>query len=227
LVKSNFVENLVLKPWGYEYLAFESPEVALWVLHIDHQRQTSMHCHPTKQTGFVLLQGSVELSFIADKKTLVAPDKQMIRRGLFHSTKATSEQGAIVLELETPNNKRDLVRLDDPYGRETKGYESATDERPKRLDCLWLDAEMGRKTGRFNYFGADMKLEKIFEITDLMQIADDDICVFLAGGLQKVVDSQEAMVTVPGDIGRGRIVKQVAERMSSCAPGTLALTISC
>ena len=35
----------------------------------------------------------------------------MIRTGLFHSIKSKSKKGLIALELETPANKKDLVRF--------------------------------------------------------------------------------------------------------------------
>ena len=59
-----------------------------------------------------------------EKKILKAPDKLMIRPGLFHSTKSLSREGSIVLEIETPIDKGDLVRYKDNYGRENKPYES-------------------------------------------------------------------------------------------------------
>ena len=61
------------------------------------------------------------------KKILKAPDKLMIRPGLFHSTKSLSKD-SIVLEIETPINKNDLVRYKDNYGRENKPYEGKKDE---------------------------------------------------------------------------------------------------
>ena len=48
----------------------------------------------------------------------------MIDKGVFHQTTATSNSGAFLMEIETPVNKRDLVRLKDKYGREGEGYES-------------------------------------------------------------------------------------------------------
>jgi mannose-6-phosphate isomerase-like protein (cupin superfamily) len=82
---------IVQKPWGYEYLAYENEDVALWVLHIKKGHSTSMHCHPNKTTGLVVVSGSIEMKFIADSKRLEAPAKQMIRRGLFHQTCAISD----------------------------------------------------------------------------------------------------------------------------------------
>jgi hypothetical protein len=71
----------------------------------------------------VLLDGEAEISFLADKRQLKSLDKVMIRRGLFHSTKAVSDKGAFVFEIETPVDKQDLVRLNDQYGRTSKPYE--------------------------------------------------------------------------------------------------------
>ena len=46
----------------------------------------------------------------------------MIRTGLFQLTKFKSKKGLIALELETPANKKDLVRFKDSYGGK-KPYE--------------------------------------------------------------------------------------------------------
>ena len=47
----------------------------------------------------------------------------MIRTSLFHSIKCISNQPLIALEFETPCEKNDLVRYNDPYGRALKPYE--------------------------------------------------------------------------------------------------------
>ena len=61
-VKSSWIsrkksDNAKKKPWGYEYLAYENQKVALWLLYIKPNHQTSMHCHPLKTTGLTLLDG--------------------------------------------------------------------------------------------------------------------------------------------------------------------------
>ena len=58
--------NIVKKPWGYEYLVYENDKVGLWFLYIAEDQQTSMHCHPNKTTGLILLDGNVEVSFLGD-----------------------------------------------------------------------------------------------------------------------------------------------------------------
>ena len=94
--------KIVKKPWGYEYIAFQTKKVAVKVLHIDANERTSLHCHPNKSTGLVLVQGQAIINFIADQSLLTAPSKKMIRRGLFHQTIAVGEEGVIMLEVETP-----------------------------------------------------------------------------------------------------------------------------
>ncbi len=134
-----YEKTVVSKPWGYEYLAYQNEKVALWFLYIGHDQQTSMHCHPNKTTGLILLDGEAEISFLGDSFNLKPVSKTMIRKGLFHSTKATSENGACVFEIETPVDKHDLVRLEDKYGREGNPYEDSTHETPKQDDCLWIE----------------------------------------------------------------------------------------
>ena len=51
----SYDNTIVKKPWGYEYLVYENDEVGLWFLYIAKDQQTSMHCHPNKTTGLILL----------------------------------------------------------------------------------------------------------------------------------------------------------------------------
>ena len=81
-----YEKTVVKKPWGYEYLAYENEHVALWFLYIDSGQSTSMHCHPNKTTGLMLVDGNVQVSFISNTNDLKPGQKLMIRKGLFHST---------------------------------------------------------------------------------------------------------------------------------------------
>lgn len=121
----DYSKVVVRKPWGYEYLLYTNGMVAVWILYIKSQAQTSMHCHPNKTTSLIVMQGSVECSSLDQKVVRAVGEGLFIDRKAFHQTKATSEEGAFVMEIETPVNKRDLVRLRDQYGREGKGYESS------------------------------------------------------------------------------------------------------
>lgn len=116
---------VVNKPWGYEYLMFQNDTAAAWVLHLNHNQSTSMHCHPTKKTSLVVLSGEVTSSTLEGWLHLRAGDAVIIDEGVFHTTKAVSPDGVLLVEVESPPNKKDLVRLKDAYGREKDGYEGA------------------------------------------------------------------------------------------------------
>jgi mannose-6-phosphate isomerase-like protein (cupin superfamily) len=221
----DFRTVLVNKPWGYEYLIYESAEVAVWLLRILHGRSTSLHCHPLKTTGLVILSGEAELGFISDSKKITAPDKQMIRRGLFHSTRATSQDGVVLLEIETPNDKSDLVRLVDDFGREAMGYESQNHFETRPKDALWI--EDPPKPGKVEYSNSEARftVQRANNLSDLYEIPNDEIVMFLKGGLVKVVDERLHLATVPGDVGRAEVLKKVAEQMDFLATETIILRV--
>ena len=123
---NKFNNIIVNKPWGYEYLVYENENVGIWYLNIDYGKRTSLHSHPNKKTGLIILSGVAKVSFLNHSFKLTPPDKTMIRHGVFHSTEAISKSGLEVLEIETPKDKTDLVRLEDYYGRAGTPYENAS-----------------------------------------------------------------------------------------------------
>ena len=222
---SNHNINIVKKPWGYEYLAYENENVGLWFLYIAPDQSTSMHCHPKKTTGLVLLDGEAEISFLADKRQLKLLDKVMIRRGLFHSTKAASDKGAFIFEIETPVDKQDLVRLNDQYGRASKPYEDDTFEEAKTNDCLWIqEPELG-KCIIYSFADCVLKIETIDDIEIINNKEDNDLIIFLKGGMVRDIDGISHCVTIPGDVGFANIIKQVSKQLDGVIPGTIIMTI--
>ncbi len=223
--KYNHRGVVVNKPWGYEYLMYENNKVAMWLLYIAPGQQTSMHCHPTKTTGLVLLKGQAELSFLADKKLISAPEKQMIRRGLFHSTKAVSKEGIFMLEIENPNDKNDLVRLSDEYGRAHSGYETSDHEKPKTESCVWIREPNLDKVEEYFIDEVKITVECSNKIESLNLKNPNDILIFLRGGLGKYIDKRKHLATIPGDVGRAVIIKKVSGEMDFLEEDTLILTI--
>lgn len=114
----------VRKAWGAEYQLYANERVAVWHLTIKAGQRTSFHMHPNKKTGLIVLKGvaQVALGFSGGPKHMTPGDKVMIRPGCWHGTKALGCD-LEVLEVETPPNKQDLVRLEDDYGRAGKPYE--------------------------------------------------------------------------------------------------------
>lgn len=138
----NYRNKVVMKPWGYEFLIFENESVAIWFLRINKGHSTSMHCHPLKKTCLINLSGEALCNTFERRNYLKDMEAIVIENSVFHSTKALSPQGIELLEIETPPNKIDLVRLNDSYGRETKSYEGFMEMQIKNLE-------------RFNYFHFD------------------------------------------------------------------------
>lgn len=206
----NKQNTIVRKPWGYEYVAYQNDIVSLWVLHINKNERTSLHCHPNKGTGLVILKGSAKIRFIADETTLEAPAKKMIRRGLFHQTEALSD--LIMLEIETSTDKEDLVRLQDNYGRQNKGYERNKEENPidKNSEYLQIRPDINK------YYFADREItvEQLSDIDNLYSKKSSDIVMFLKGGLFKTIDGRKHHVLQPGDVGTVEVVTRVAQEMS-------------
>ena len=131
----DFRNLVVKKPWGYEYLFYEDDLVSAWILHIKSGSLTSMHCHSDKKTALLVLQGEAVFSTLNEGMCLKESQGVVLEKRVFHSTQAISENELIVIEVETPPRKTDLIRLVDSYGRELKGYE-AQSEMSKELETF-------------------------------------------------------------------------------------------
>ena len=126
-IDSFYDNRIVYKPWGYEYVVYRNlNNLCVTLLSIDYNKKTSLHCHPQKKSGFILVSGKAlfQLGLWKNRSEVhSSPSKRMIARGLFHSIKSLSKNGLLALEFETPVNKNDLVRFKDAYGRQQKSYE--------------------------------------------------------------------------------------------------------
>ena len=117
---------VVNKPWGYEYLWYQNPSIAVWMLHLKCDHSTSLHCHVRKRTSLIVMDGQAVCSTLEDRFRLSSMDVMVLEPGVFHRTQAISPEGAFVMEIETPVMKGDLVRLKDSFGRQGTGYERSS-----------------------------------------------------------------------------------------------------
>lgn len=201
-----YKDVVVNKPWGYEYLVYENDHVGLWFLHIDKDQATSMHCHPKKNTGLVLLDGRATTSFLNDSIKMVGLKKLMIRRGLFHSTRAAGAPGADIFEIEAPRDKKDLVRLEDAYGRKGTPYEDKKHEKARDETCLWIDDPPRGEKKCYYFCNCEIFAESIVKKEDLMSRDDEVLFIFLKGA---VVSSKKDLIAQPGDVISGRTLKRL------------------
>ena len=179
----DYTDVMIKKPWGYEYLMYQNDEIGIWLLHIKYNKQTSLHCHPKKKTGLILLSGNAEISFLNNSIALNSLSKLMIRPGLFHSTKASSINGVFLIEAETPPDKVNLVRLDDEYGREQQPYEGKNAQIPIIENCIKLDIPDVYTQSQYKICGCSLIIENIDDIAVLTKYSPDDIILVIKGGI--------------------------------------------
>lgn len=211
---------VVRKPWGYEYLVYQNEKVGLWLLHLRPGASTSLHCHPRKKTGLVLLAGEAHLSYLNDGVHLKPLDRVMIRPGLFHSTKAVSPEGIMLLEIETPRDKENLVRLEDAYGREAKPYEGPEADEPLMPDALKLVLPAPGDETVQSFHGCNLRLGNWADVAELDRI--DPLCVLmlLDGGL---FSKEGEPILAAGDVVTPQTLSRLAKSFS--APTGIQLLI--
>ena len=198
--------NIVKKPWGYEYLVYQDANVALWFLYIAQNQKTSLHSHPKKTTGLIVLDGKAQVDFFNNEYKLDKLNKIMIRKGMFHSTTSISQNGTKLFEIETPNDKLDLVRLEDSYGREGLPYEDSSYEDPKQDDCLWLENLISNENQSIIFSNCKLTVLNVKKISDLTSLESQKNVMFLTGGL---LTDYEVLIVCPGDIVKIEVLKKI------------------
>jgi len=222
--KSEYKNVVVKKPWGYEYLAYENEHVGLWFLHIEKDQQTSLHCHPRKDTGLVVLEGAVNVSFLNDINRLSAGRKITIRKGLFHSTKALSKDGASIFEIETPKLKHDLVRLEDMYGRKAQPYEGKSSEILKSDECIFFKDPKKNQKDSYVFKNCKINVESIMKKESLLKKEDNENLIFLDGGI--LTDDSKTCIVNPGDVIAAHTVKRLLGTFENIHPNTIIMTVN-
>ena len=193
---TTFESVIVNKPWGYEYLCYRNPNLAIWLLFLAHDQETSLHCHPKKNTGLFVVSGEVKVSFLRGSTTLISPSKINIMRARFHSTKATSPQGAFVLEIEAPEDKDDLVRIEDRYGRAHTAYEDERFHFEKPEHYHWFSDPVANPEIQ-TLHGLNFRHLLLANGSQLESVPIQNFYVFTCGGLQA---SKGELIVAPGDI---------------------------
>jgi len=197
----DYSKVIVKKPWGYEYLIFENEAVAVWVLYLKYDALTSMHSHPGKKTSLVVLEGRVICSNLDGNFERSVGEGILIEKGTFHQTRADSKSGAFVMEIETPVNKRDLVRLKDNYGREGKGYEKSDKHSVnlRNYNYLSLDATETPYNLKKQFGQCSLTFQKINGskgLGELFTLNDEDVISVLRG---QILDEKGRTVVEVGD----------------------------
>jgi hypothetical protein len=119
----SYANCVVTKPWGYEFEMFDDTKHALWLLHINAQRATSLHCHMHKTASFLPLSDGLQIVTLSGVIPLERGLKVVAKPGVFHSVWNSAMTDGELIEVENPSIKTDLIRAQDAWGRQKQGYE--------------------------------------------------------------------------------------------------------
>ncbi|MGH2942903.1 MAG: cupin domain-containing protein [Solirubrobacteraceae bacterium] len=118
-----YLDRLVRKPWGSEFRVYEDEFREVWCLHIAPRQRTSLHCHPNKLTAVLCLCGNGALRTCTGVQYALDPGVVLkIEPGAYHRLTA-SKSGVRLVEVETPKDKLDLLRIEDDFRDVVEPYE--------------------------------------------------------------------------------------------------------
>ena len=213
-ISNNFYSNkLVKKPWGYEYVIYNSlNRMAITYIHIDSKKSTSLHCHPKKKTGFIIIKGTALVQigiYKKNKKKFKSLSRLVVRPGLFHSLKAVSKNGMSALEFETPYNKADLIRFEDRYGRKNKSYEGSKFTSSIRDDLMKFKKPKKNKKNVYKLDDVVITLERTKNLKNLSTKDSSSSTAILEG---KIFDKKNQEVISYGEIVKSSTLKILSKK---------------
>lgn len=155
------MKHVFQKPWGWEFEVTSSPSFALWYLEILPEKSTSLHCHLKKTTGYIVLSGQVEVEFLSSKVILNVGDSINLRRSVFHRTRSLGSK-ANVLEIESPNEKDDLLRLEDESGRVDSSYSRSSQIKDPDIISLMrkVQGSFSNKNGKYVFSDLEVAIKQ-------------------------------------------------------------------
>ena len=132
--KINYLNKVNDKPWGKEYLAFQNKHIGIWILHVNKDQETSLHCHFKKDTILIPLSGIFKINLFNEYRILNLFDSLYVPRTTFHGIHSYSDDGILMeIEIYTEKieytDKNDLLRIKDIYNRDKDKYETSVSER--------------------------------------------------------------------------------------------------
>lgn len=170
----NYKNMVCVKPWGYEFLSYETSEIAIWILTVNNGHKTSLHVHFNKDTTLIVLQGCAKLNLIDDELILHTMSTVNIPKNKFHSIESISDS-VTIMEVEifsqgiTFSDKNDVLRIDDIYIREKTGYENSI--------------QLSEDLNRYNYFYLHDTFENdvLKVVKNIEDVVKDNIYIIMNG----------------------------------------------
>jgi mannose-6-phosphate isomerase-like protein (cupin superfamily) len=119
----DYRDCVVIKPWGFEFEMFDDKKHAIWMLNLKPNRSTSLHCHQHKAVCLIPLVGSITLITLDQRFTVGPMQSISLLPKVFHCLWNSGKSDVVLVEIESPSIKLDLIRAEDAYGRAKNAYE--------------------------------------------------------------------------------------------------------
>jgi rfaE bifunctional protein nucleotidyltransferase chain/domain len=180
--KINYFHKVNDKPWGKEYLAYQSKYIGIWILHINKDQETSLHCHFKKDTILIPLSGSFKINLFNDFTIINLLESLYFPKETFHGIHSYCENGVLMeIEIYTDQieytDKNDLLRIKDMYNRDRINYEKSILERePYENEIMIFE-----KDNNYKFNNTKLKILKVNTIEEIKN--DYDIIVLLDGSI--------------------------------------------
>lgn len=169
----NIKNNIVAKPWGFEYLCGKNKYFEVWELYINPLSATSLHCHPEKDTLNIVVAGKASLETINKTEKLISGSAKLLKASTIHKTINKSKKNILrIIEIESPPNKNNLIRINDDYGRESLGYVKFNTKKNLRTikRCFCADNKVPNSNHKFEikkFIENDKKIKDSLAINEL------------------------------------------------------------
>ena len=178
----NYFNKINDKPWGKEYLAYQNKEIGIWILHVNKNHETSLHCHFKKDTILIPISGCFKINLHNKFIILNLLDNIYVPRNTFHGIHSYSDD-AILMEIEiytehiSYTDKNDLLRIKDIYNRDKTHYETSVVERmPEKDEIMCFESP--------NQYCINNTEVKILDITSLKKLNQEyDKIMLLEGSI--------------------------------------------
>jgi rfaE bifunctional protein nucleotidyltransferase chain/domain len=133
-IKIDYMNKINDKPWGKEYLAYQNKQIGIWILHVNADQETSLHCHFKKDTILIPLTGCFKINLYDNYRILNIFESLYVPRNTFHGIHSYVDNGILMeIEIYTEKieytDKNDLLRIKDIYNRDKDKYETSVVER--------------------------------------------------------------------------------------------------
>lgn len=196
-VYQDYKKYIIEKPWGNEFLAYQTKEVSLWVLNLISNGSTSLHAHKLKDTYLIPINNSVRMNLL--EKLFYFRNKQIvfIPKKKFHQSKNINKTLLSLIEIELPNKKNDIVRHHDYYGRQDNDFEKENKINKLKINNQFFNNLRENKRFLLNQGIAIIRLKikndinkiitEMFKKFDNLFILKGNLCLINDNGKNKII----------------------------------------